>query len=71
MDGTFICDRLDGITQEGCKQTSFSKLSPIYLLIPILRPDVYKFQLQLQKKKPPFDMNIHGIQKKKTGLVLS
>ncbi|TGL22376.1 M23 family metallopeptidase [Leptospira yanagawae] len=51
VDGTFICDRLDGITQEGCKQTSFSKLSPIYLLIPILRPDVYKFQLQLQKKE--------------------
>ncbi|TGL59964.1 M23 family metallopeptidase [Leptospira jelokensis] len=50
-EGTFICDRLDVITEESCKQTSFSKLSPIYVLVPILRPDVHKFQLQLQKKE--------------------
>ncbi|TGL56166.1 M23 family metallopeptidase [Leptospira kemamanensis] len=51
VDGTFICDQIDSVTDDSCKQTSFSNLSPIYIIMPLLRPDVYSFQLQLQKKE--------------------
>ncbi|ABZ93210.1 Metalloendopeptidase [Leptospira biflexa serovar Patoc strain 'Patoc 1 (Ames)'] len=50
VDQIHLCDNIDIVAAVNCNQTGFSKLSPIYITLPILRPDVYSFQLNLRKK---------------------
>lgn len=55
VDGISLCDTLDITMTNRCQLTTFSVVSPIYLTLPIVKPDVYTFQLNLRKK----DSNIN------------
>lgn len=70
VDQILLCDNLDVTSTNLCDQTTFSKLAPIYISLPILKPDVYTFQLNLRKK----DSNVlyeYGWESKKEDWVSS
>ncbi|MCW7461668.1 M23 family metallopeptidase [Leptospira limi] len=49
-EGIYLCENSEVNEVSLCNQNIFSKLKPIFITLPILRPDLYTFQLYLRKK---------------------
>ncbi|MCG6147933.1 M23 family metallopeptidase [Leptospira levettii] len=49
-EGIYLCENSEVNEVSLCNQNVFSKLKPILITLPILRPDLYTFQLYLRKK---------------------
>ncbi|XDD47134.1 M23 family metallopeptidase [Leptospira sp. WS39.C2] len=50
VDEIHLCDHTPSLGKLDCNLSAFSKLSPINISIPVLKPDVYNFQVNLRKK---------------------